>query len=56
VPVPEAPINKNGGMVPPQHYVRLTRHALHIQTVAVPRTPQPPPHLNLRLGVPATYA
>ena len=51
VSMPEAPVDEDGRPIWPHHDVGLPGHRLHVEPIAVPVTPQPPPHLQLRLRV-----
>ena len=51
VSMPEAPVDKYRRAVGPHHNIRLPGHRLHVEPIAVPVTPQPPPHLQLWLCV-----
>ena len=51
--MPEASVDEDGRMVAAHHDVGLPRDAFHVETVAIAVTPQPLPHLQLRLGVAA---
>ena len=49
--MPEAPVHEYRRPVGPHHDVGLPGHRLHVEPIAVPVPPQPPPHLQLRLRV-----
>lgn len=56
VPVPEAAMHKNSGMVFRQHNIRLTGQFLFVQSVTESPAEKPAPQLHLRFGIPAAYA
>ena len=53
--MPEASVDKDGRMVLAHDDIRFPRHTFHIEPIAVAVSPQPLPHLNLRLGIAAAY-
>lgn len=53
--VPETTVDENRRSVSAHHYVRLARHALHIEPVPVSVRPQPFPDRYLRLRRLAAY-
>ena len=48
--MPETPIHKNCRPIPSHNNVGLAWNALHVEAIAVAVSPQPLPHLQLRLG------
>ena len=55
MPVPETAVDENRRSVSAHHYIRLARHALHVQPVPVSVRPQPFPDRYLRLRRLAAY-